>query len=221
MSKVQNPIIGAASQQAGGMVFSRTCGQNIMRAKPFGYHYNPSAAQKRKVPKFKAGNELASKVKGICKPLYPRLVKGQTHYSALLSDFSKAFDYTGETLAYFPELVYFGSGTKPGRFPTLTLDQLNWILSADYDDWLAIALLINPEFDDWGNHSVILSSEDGSIVSICPLVLDPSHNVVKISVPELLNTVNFYVSGWFFSDGSIKYQTRSCLTCDGVLYGAL
>lgn len=34
MTKVQNPVIGRASGQAGGMVFSKLYGQNIMRARP-------------------------------------------------------------------------------------------------------------------------------------------------------------------------------------------
>lgn len=35
MTKIQNPLIGRASGQAGGMVFSTLYGQNILKAKPF------------------------------------------------------------------------------------------------------------------------------------------------------------------------------------------
>ncbi|MEI7513178.1 MAG: hypothetical protein WCJ74_00975 [bacterium] len=45
MAIVQNPIIGAASGQAGGMVFSRIFGNNIIRANPSQYRDLKSDAQ--------------------------------------------------------------------------------------------------------------------------------------------------------------------------------
>ena len=37
MTKIQNPIIGRAKGQAGGMVFTTLFGANVMKAKPYSY----------------------------------------------------------------------------------------------------------------------------------------------------------------------------------------
>lgn len=101
MSKIQSPIIGHASQQAGGMVFYKLDKSKIMRSKPLKVNDAKSDAQivqreafatrsisinrnnlvseipnyldviipGKKIVKFKAGSDLATKTKDIYKPV--------------------------------------------------------------------------------------------------------------------------------------------------------
>ncbi len=56
MTKVQNPIIGAASGSTNGMIFQRYDGKNIMRRTPFFYNYRKTAAQQNAQNTFKQNN---------------------------------------------------------------------------------------------------------------------------------------------------------------------
>lgn len=60
MSKIQNPIIGRASGQAGGMVFSKYFDQNIMKSKPM-------TVKASNTPKQANQRALLKAVSGICR----------------------------------------------------------------------------------------------------------------------------------------------------------
>lgn len=82
MAITQNPIIGTARKTAGGMVFSRSLDQNIIRAKPITYADRKSDAQMKQRNRMAAVNGLTkADSKKALDALYPTRPNKQTKYS--------------------------------------------------------------------------------------------------------------------------------------------
>ncbi len=86
MARVQNPLIGATSGSAGGMVFQHYDGKNIMRRTPFFYNYRKTAKQQNAQNTFKQNNLIpispASAFLDVLYPLSPRKVSKHIKYQA-------------------------------------------------------------------------------------------------------------------------------------------
>lgn len=125
MSKVQNPFIGKAKGQAGGMVFSTNYGSNIIRTKPLTFTEPTGVEHRKKKVKFKAGAELASKVKGIAKTLYPTNAGNVGAYAQLVRDLIPAFDVVNDIAVFNPANAYIGKGISLS-------DTLNFIYNGSF-----------------------------------------------------------------------------------------
>ena len=125
MSKVQNPIIGRATGQAGGMVFSTNYGSNIIRTKPLTFTEPTGVEHRKKKVKFKASAELAAKVKGIAKTLYPTNAGNVGAYAQLVRDLYQAFDVVNDIAVFNPANVYIGKGITLTDQQSFTYNGLN------------------------------------------------------------------------------------------------
>lgn len=125
MSKVQNPIIGRATGQAGGMVFSTNYGSNIIRTKPLTYTEPTGVEHRKKKVKFKASAELAAKVKGIAKTLYPTNAGNVGAFAQLVRDLYPAFDVVNDNAVFNPQNVYIGKGITLTDQQSFTYNGLN------------------------------------------------------------------------------------------------
>lgn len=125
MSKVQNPFIGRATGQAGNMVFSTIYGSNIIRTKPLTFTEPTGVEHRKKKVKFKAAGELASKVKGIAKTLYPTNAGNVGAYAQLVRDLYQAFDVVNDIAVFNPANVYIGKGITLTDQQSFTYNGLN------------------------------------------------------------------------------------------------
>ncbi|MEI7513177.1 MAG: hypothetical protein WCJ74_00970 [bacterium] len=89
MAIVQNPIIGASSGKAGGMIFSRVFSNNIIRANPSHYRDNPGTVQLQK----RADITVYSKLLSVAIPYLPAFFsqppKGMSYYSYSIGFFMR------------------------------------------------------------------------------------------------------------------------------------
>lgn len=113
MAIVQNPIIGVAKKTAGGMVFSRSLDQNVIRAKPITYNDRKSPAQVAQRTRMTA---VARLVRGmqqfILDALYPTRPKKQTKFSRLMQELFRGFSAdSSDVIISLDNLDEIGNGT--------------------------------------------------------------------------------------------------------------
>ena len=122
MAITQNPIIGATRQSAGGMVFSRSLDQNIIRAKPITYNDKNSDAQKAVRGRMTTVTGLAkADSKKALDALYPTRPAKQTKFSRLIQQLMAAVTViAGEVTTNFANLLSLGNGTLANYFTQLS-----------------------------------------------------------------------------------------------------
>jgi hypothetical protein len=211
MSKVQNPFIGRATGQAGNMVFSTNYGSNIIRSKPLTFTEPTGVEHRKKKVKFKAGAELAAKVKGIAKTLYPTNAGNVGAYAQLMRDICKAFDVVNDIAVFNPANVYIGKGitlsdtqnfTYNSQFHTLTIPSstLQEILRKCFPPG-TISIGIN------------LLSFDDKLTIFYPLYLqfETDNPTYIITIPSIFSGKKFYFSGIFIDPSMYVNQIRTPL----------
>ena len=122
MTKVQNPVIGRASGQAGGMVFQKMYDKNVMRAKPFEVRDAKTAAQLRNREATAMATAIA---KGFNKDLlinaYPVAPASRSRYAEFLKELNTVRDVSGNPgIIDLNALTSFGSGVDS---PILTVSK--------------------------------------------------------------------------------------------------
>lgn len=100
MAITQNPIIGRASKQAGGMVFSTVYGQNVMRAKPSSYNDRASDAQVEQRNKLSYLTKFASLVSLSISLFLLKSFSGRSAYSHFIKLLSPFANYQGNILSF-------------------------------------------------------------------------------------------------------------------------
>lgn len=140
MAIVQNPIIGTAKKSAGGMVFSRSLDQNVIRAKPITYSDRKSDAQLMQRNKMKAAGGLTkADSKKALDVLYVKRPTKQTRFSRYMQQILLAI--TGILVAPFATFDWskvptLGNGSLRNVFDvfditqTMTEIQVSWTLVA-------------------------------------------------------------------------------------------
>lgn len=113
MAIVQNPVIGVARNSAGGMIFSRSLDQNVMRAKPITYNDKKSQAQKDVRLRLLTESGLT---KADCKKAldyaYPTRPTGQTKYSRFVQETIPAVQVENDVITIdFDTVQSFGNGS--------------------------------------------------------------------------------------------------------------
>lgn len=141
MAIVQNPIIGTAKKSAGGMVFSRSLDQNVIRAKPITYSDRKSDAQIMQRNKMKtAGGLTKADSKKALDVLYVKRPNKQTRFSRYMQQILAAI--TGTLVAPFATFDWskvptLGNGTLRNVFETLGIARagdeiiVEWTLVGD------------------------------------------------------------------------------------------
>lgn len=120
MARVQNPLIGATSGSAGGMVFQRYDGKNIMRRTPFFYNYKKTAKQQNSQNTFKQNNLISisptSDFLDILYPLSPRKVSKHIKYQNDIKLLKEKIEYEETGLKYISHLNTTKSNKKTDPF---------------------------------------------------------------------------------------------------------
>jgi hypothetical protein len=115
MTKVQNPIIGRSSGQAGGVVFSKMYDKNVMRAKPFEVRDAQSPAQilNREVCAITTAY-AKSFAKDSLLDLYPVSPIARSRYAEFLSEIQQGRDVSGANgTVDIDSISSFGNGNIP------------------------------------------------------------------------------------------------------------
>ena len=147
MAIVQNPIIGTARKSAGGMVFTRSLDQNVIRAKPITYADRKSDKQLIQRNRIKATNGLTkADSKKALDALYPQRPNKQTRYSRFVQQVIAVVTglVNGFTLD-FSVLPSMGNGTLP--FYASSLSSINSVGGISLG-WVNIAPAGSPRIDD-------------------------------------------------------------------------
>lgn len=227
MSKVQNPFIGRATGQAGNMVFSTNYGSNIIRSKPLTFTEPTGVEHRKKKVKFKAAGELAAKVKGIAKTLYPTNDGNIGAYAQLMRDICKAFDVVNDIAVFNPANVYIGKGitlTDTQNFTYNSLDHQLTIPSSTFREIERKCLDPNTEgyefnilfFDDkltifYHYKQMIHSGESPLNCDIPPIFTGK-----KIYFSGIFLDKEIYLSGGFLDTSNSIKQIRTPLAINNV-----
>jgi hypothetical protein len=112
MTKIQNPIIGRASGQAGGMIFSKSFDKNVMRSRPMTVA-NPNTPAQQRQREFFA--ELTAISKTVTPDtlidLFPAKPATRSRYSELQKQLAVGRDVSGATGTIdFDEVNKIGNG---------------------------------------------------------------------------------------------------------------
>lgn len=124
MAITQNPIIGATRQSAGGMVFSRSLDQNVIRAKPITYNDKNSDAQQAVRRRMTAVTGLAkADSKKALDALYPTRPTKQTKFSRLIQQLMAAVTViAGVITTHFANVLTLGNGTLASYFTATSFE---------------------------------------------------------------------------------------------------
>lgn len=159
MAIIQNPVIGRARKQAGGMVFSKMYDKNVMRSKPA--QVTPSNTTKQQGQRSFIAL-LTAYTKGLTPDnlisLYPNKPAQRSRYSEFQKQLSAGRDVTGSTANVdFDAIPTIGNGPDP-VFPDLSYEltvggiQIEWTYEVTNPffsrDSMISALLFNTDLNE-------------------------------------------------------------------------
>ena len=207
MSKIQNPIIGRAKGQAGGMVFSTLYGSNVMRAKPFQYRDKNSTTQQKFRSLFRYAVNFAAKLKFNAADLFETPPAKMSPYSKLISQIRPAFTLSGSTVAFNPNTMEIGQGSIPTPDSlTLTNNGLTGSQFVFDSDNLQDTEHLTDTI------AVLAVSKDGTQVAVCPCTETRANEQCVIDLPADLIAYDqdVYVSDPIFrsADGQLCSPVR-------------
>jgi len=111
MSLVQNPIIGRAKGQAGGMVFTTLNGQNVMKAKPNSYRDANTQVQKDNRSLHTDIVRMAASIKTQARSLFEKQPSDMPAFSKLVQQLSAGVNRSGAAPVFTPAGITIGSGS--------------------------------------------------------------------------------------------------------------
>ena len=207
MSKIQNPIIGRAKGQAGGMVFSTLYGSNVMRAKPFQYRDKNSTTQQKFRSLFRYAVNFAAKLKFNAADLFETPPAKMSPYSKLISQIRPAFTLSGQSVTFNPNTLEIGQGSIPTPDSlTLTNNGLTGSQFVFDSDNLQDTEHLTDTI------AVLAVSKDGTQVAVCPCTETRANEQCVIVLPADLIAYDqdVYVSDPIFrsADGQLCSPVR-------------
>jgi len=113
MTKVQNPIIGRATKQSGGMIFSTLYGSNVMRSRPASYRDANSEDQKSRREIMTFSTKIISSLKFYLSSFFVVQPSSMSAYSKILSQFLKMWPSPAILAEYDTSLLLLGQGNVP------------------------------------------------------------------------------------------------------------
>lgn len=207
MSKIQNPIIGRAKGQAGGMVFSTLYGANVMRAKPFQYRDKNSTTQQEFRSLFRYTVNLAAKLKFYAADLFETPPAKMSPYSKLISQIRPAFTLAGSAVDFNPGSLEFGQGSIPTP-DSMTLT--NTGLTGSKFSFASDELQDTEDLTD--TIAFLVVSKDGTQVALCPCTETRADETATIVLPAdlIAYDMDVYVSDPIFrsADGQFSSPVR-------------
>lgn len=111
MAIVQNPIIGRAKGQAGGVVFTTLNGQNVMKAKPNSYRDANTVTQQANRSIHTDIVRMASGIKAHARSLFEKQPSDMPAFSKLVQQLSAGVDRSGAQPVFDPTGLVIGSGS--------------------------------------------------------------------------------------------------------------
>lgn len=211
MSKVQNPFIGRAKGQAGGMVFSTLYGSNIIRTKPLTYTEPTGVEHRKKKVKFKASAELAAKVKGIAKTLYPTNAGNVGAYAQLVRDLVPAFDVVNDIAVFQPANAYIGKGITLTDTLNYTYDDTSHKLTIPASTLKEIKRKCLPQFTTGAYINILIFNDDLTIFYHYKFIHSSFNSSHTFDIPSNFIGEKFYFSGIFLNPSESIYQIRTPL----------
>jgi len=201
MSKIQNPIIGRAKGQAGGMVFSTLYGANVMRAKPFQYRDKNSTTQQKFRSLFRYAVNFAAKLKFNAADLFETPPAKMSPYSKLISQIRPAFTLSGSSVLFNPNTMEIGQGSIPTP-DTLTISGTGY--TGSKYQFASDELQDTEELTD--TISILAVSKDGTQVALCPCTETRADEEATIVLPAdlILYGQDVYVSDPIFKSADGK-----------------
>lgn len=207
MSKIQNPIIGRAKGQAGGMVFSTLYGSNVMRAKPFQYRDKNSTTQQEFRSLFRFAVNFAAKLKFYAANMFETPPAKMSPYSKLISQIRPAFTLSGSAVAFDPDTMEIGQGSIPTP-DTLTIT--NTGVTGSKFEFASDELQDTEDLTD--TIAILAVSLDGKQVAVCPCTETRADEKATIVLPADLIAygTSVYVSDPIFrsADGKLSSPVR-------------
>lgn len=210
MSLIQNPIIGRAKKQAGGMVFSTVYGQNVMRAKPFQYRDKNSDAQKKYRALFLLIVNLAAALKFYVDLLFITKPLKMSPYSYLVKQLRSAFTYVGSAWVYKPKDIVIGIGTMSAA--------REWSPTFNHD--LSIAVTFDSSIIDTDEKStdklyVVITDSTGSKATVLDTGATRADGTAEFEVPDTFSGLSGFCSvGFFVSADGLKNSDVILSTTD-------
>jgi hypothetical protein len=211
MSKVQNPFIGRATGQAGNMVFSTNYGSNIIRSKPLTFTEPTGVEHRKKKVKFKAGAELAAKVKGIAKTLYPTNAGNIGAYAQLMRDICKAFDVVNDIAVFNPASAYIGKGITLTDTQNFTYNSVNRTLTIPTSTYQEIKRKCFPPNTIKFPFYILIFNEDLTLFYTFNALIPGGNNSYNFPIPSIFAGKKIYFSGIFLNPSESIYQIRTPL----------
>lgn len=136
MAITQNPITGTMRKTAGGMVFSRSLDQNVMRAKPITYNDRKSDAQIKQRVRMKACHGLSkADSKKALDAAFPTRPTKQTKFSAFVQAIIKVIigGLAGVTYEW-DKLPLFGNGSLKSGMRLTSFEFAGTSITIDWDE---------------------------------------------------------------------------------------
>lgn len=194
MAITQNPIIGATRQSAGGMVFSRSLDQNVIRAKPITYNDKNSDAQKAVRGRMTTVTGLAkADSKKALDALYPTRPTKQTKFSRLIQQLMAAVTVIDDVVTTnFANLLAIGNGTLVNYFTSILNDKgsEDWVLIA----WNAIPdIATNTAYRMYGYAFNVTKGIGTSFIDTVPLTANSTYTFTPPAGWEMSDEVVFYL----------------------------
>lgn len=115
MSRIVSPTQFNWTGTRANEVFYKLFGRSFVRSRPGSYKDKNSTAQQLQRSRFKSGNELASKVRGIASFIRENPPTHKSYFSALASQCIAAYINSGGVITFTPESVFLGSGSIPPK----------------------------------------------------------------------------------------------------------
>jgi hypothetical protein len=197
MALIQNPIIGRAKKSAGGMVFATVHGKNVMRSKPFSYNTPDTDEHRKRTGKFKAGNELASKVKSYARGFFESQPVGRSAYAAMSSQIQKSFRYVNNVLTFNPFEIEMGKGSLPIIRGNNVNRVDNTHVQVEWDPNLT-----DPDETNDDKVSIVITNSDGTKAARIDTNVIRSVDHVQVAIPEYFADDAIYISTPIFTSPS-------------------
>jgi hypothetical protein len=196
MAIIQNPLIGRAKKQAGGMVFSTLYGKNVMRSKPFEYRDKNSTKQQNLRALFNAACTLAALLKFYAVSFFETQPIGMSAFSKLMSQLRTAFTGTLGAVVFNPSNKTLGSGSIPVPRDVNFTDNGGGNFTMTFDD--------DALFD---------SEKSTDTIKILVIAIDGSYcELLTTAATRTAGTVTAEVSAYFQGLGKDAYVSDPIFT---------
>lgn len=204
MSIVQNVLIGRARKSIGNAVLYTMNGQNILRSKPGTFKPPDTQDYKNRTNRFKAGNELASKIKHAAANLIIPAPIHRTAYSKLTSFCILAFNIVANTPVFAPKDKACAKGTLPFNGKTSLTAVSGYSIDIEYSKDL-----ISVDEKDTDEVFILLTNETGTKAQFIHTGSKRIDGEASFHVPPYMQGDKVFVSAPIFISADGRFCSDS------------